>query len=346
MLKIISLIALVSTAGAFSVPVEHHRGSVAVNQSDILSVADDALPSVGIMIPTNSRPEFVAHALLQISKQAYPKHKLLSVTIIDDSPAHLRVGELKPGKQTHLGLPVEYVVLDSVVSIGKKRSLAADRLKKGGAAAIVHWDDDDLYGADRLRTQLAPIARGEAEVTVLQHTHTYFMADDQLVAATTPRGPAALADWGPHFGTLVYKATVFGAADFPDASEAEDYGFAQRAVEGGARLQLVTAPAHVPNFVAVRHGSNTWEWDATHHARRFDPASGNAKVVPTSVLAGADRAFAARMRAAGVLAALAARRTRDWRHGYVAEVFFRKNDEGSYDGIFTPYNDPSTACPQ
>ena len=38
--------------------------------------------------------------------------------------------------------------------------------------------------------------------------------------------------------------------------------------------------------------------------------------------------------------------TRDWRHGYVAEVFFRKNDEGSYDGIFTPYNDPSTACPQ
>ena len=219
MLKIITLIALVSTAGAFSVPVEHHRGSVAVNQSDILSVADDALPSVGIMIPTNSRPEFVAHALLQISKQAYPKSKI-SVLIIDDSPAHLRVGELKPGKQTHLGLPVEYVVLDSVVSIGKKRSLAADRLKKGGAAAIVHWDDDDLYGADRLRTQLAPIARGEAEVTVLQHTHTYFMADDQLVAATTPRGPAALADWGPHFGTLVYKATVFGAADFPDASEA------------------------------------------------------------------------------------------------------------------------------
>ena len=47
------------------------------------------------------------------------------------------------------------------------------------------------------------------------------------------------------------------------------------------------------------------EWDATH---RFDPASGNAKVVPTSVLAGADRAFAARMRSAGVLAALAARR--------------------------------------
>ena len=152
------------------------------------------------------------------------------MSIIDDSPAHLRVGELKPGKQTHLGLPVEYVVLDSVVSIGKKRSLAADRLKKGGAAAIVHWDDDDLYGADRLRTQLAPIARGEAEVTVLQHTHTYFMADDQLVAATTPRGPAALADWGPHLAPSCTRRRS-SAPPIRDASEAEDYGFAQRAVD-------------------------------------------------------------------------------------------------------------------
>ena len=37
--------------------------------------------------------------------------------------------------------------------------------------------------------------------------------------------------------------------------------------------------------------------------------------------------------------------TRDWRHGYVAESFFRKNDE-YHSSIFSPYNDPSTACPQ
>ena len=136
MLKLVTLIALVSTAAAFSVPVDHHRGSVAVNQSDILSVPDDALPSVGIMIPTNSRPEFVAHALLQISKQAYPKKKL-SILIIDDSPAHLRVGELQPGKQTHLGLPVEYVVLDSVVSIGK----TLPDWKREGLLPEVHLED-------------------------------------------------------------------------------------------------------------------------------------------------------------------------------------------------------------
>ena len=148
MLKLITLIALVSTAGAFSVPVEHHRGSVAVNQSDILSVADDALPSVGIMIPTNSRPEFVTHALLQISKQAYPKK--ISVAIIDDSPAHLRVGELK-NIDVHAeerGRGAGTVLLEEMVSVLRARgcrycilrhldaSRPAAGFKKGG---LIRW---------------------------------------------------------------------------------------------------------------------------------------------------------------------------------------------------------------
>ena len=64
----------------------------------------------------------------------------------------------------------------------------------------MHWDDDDIYGPRRLATQVAPIARGDADVTLLEHELTYFMADDALYQADMPW--THRPSWGPHFGTL------------------------------------------------------------------------------------------------------------------------------------------------
>ena len=51
---------------------------------------DGALPSVCIIMPTNSRPEFVEHALFMISRQDYPLELVTEVVIVDDSPGELQ----------------------------------------------------------------------------------------------------------------------------------------------------------------------------------------------------------------------------------------------------------------
>ena len=142
---------------------------------------------------------------------------------------------------------------------------------------VLHWDDDDIYGSQRIREQVAPIAEGRADVTVLDHRWTYFMKEDELYA----KRDSSSKSWGPHFGTLAWRRSLFSedGIRFPDASKAEDYGFAQFAVEdAAARLVVVVGDASSSNssssasyalsreswnplFVCVRHGSNTWSWN-------------------------------------------------------------------------------------
>ena len=61
--------------------------------------APPQLPSVCVVMPTNSRPEFVEHALGRVAAQDYPASQLRQVVVVDDSPAPLRVPSLRPGQQ-------------------------------------------------------------------------------------------------------------------------------------------------------------------------------------------------------------------------------------------------------
>ena len=210
------------------------------------------LPTVCITMPTNSRPEFVARALVQIARSDYPRELISEVVIVDDSPETLRV---KPRDNEQL--PVVYVPLSTQLSVGEKRNIAADRCT---ADVVAHWDDDDLYGPTRLRAQVEPLARGEAAVTVLEHRFTYFMNSDELFVAATPGG----SSWGPHFGTLAWRRDIFSVRGvrFTNTSEAEDYGFAQHAIErANASLAVVSVDPNATGaammFACVRHGSNT-----------------------------------------------------------------------------------------
>ena len=245
------------------------------------------MPSACIIMPTNGRPEFVEHALGMIKRQEF-SGTITEVVVVDDSPAALRVPFLSAGRQQHDGLVVDYVLPAEGAarqSVGAKRNTAVAHCT---GEAVVHWDDDDFYASTRLREQLEPLATGAADATVLQHTHTYFVERDELFAARTRTasgcappgcGMTARPDHGPHFGTLAYRRSLHsssaaapaktnagGGVAFPDTSEAEDYAFAQRAVQSlGATLLVVAthAEAREPLFVCVRHGSNTWSWDAS-----------------------------------------------------------------------------------
>ena len=205
-------------------------------------------------------------------------------------------------------------------------------------ATSLSWDDDDFYGPERLRVQLQPVASGTADITLLEHTLTYFMKDNVLAAAHT--------SFGPHFGTLSYKRSLYvddGTSKilskatchqktsvprsdyprrstttgirFPDASEAEDYAFAQHAVEdAGATLMVVVDESDAAaeeedpaTFVCVRHGSNTWTWNDAETKRKY---GNSATVISSSArLDPMDASFAEWMRTSGALADVASRRS-------------------------------------
>ena len=70
----------------------------------------------------------------------------------------------------------------------------------------------------------------------------YYMGQGELLLAEMPW--KRVSSWGPHFGTLTYRRSLWGAENsstddyhavsFRPHSEAEDFGFAQEAVRAGA----------------------------------------------------------------------------------------------------------------
>ena len=265
---------------------------------DVHNIANNTLPTVSLIMPTNSRPEYVRQAIDMIARQDYPRHLIKELIIVDDSPVALQATDVMS-----LTWPrIVYTNLQERRSVGRMRNIAALRAT---GDVIAHWDDDDIYGPGRLRAQVAPIAHGEADVTLLSHRWTYFVGDQSLYEATSA------ASWGPHFGTLVYRRKLFArGVRYPDTSEAEDYGWAQHAVEAaGAKLAVVPTVAAAdgePMFVCVRHGSNTWSWSGVKEGALKEGQTG--MLVSSSVLSAPDRAFAERVRTSGLLAKLAARR--------------------------------------
>lgn len=93
----------------------------------------------------------------------------IEVVIVDDSPhsnAEVIAGE---------GEMFRYYHLSSRKSIGMKRNIAVEQSK---GVIIVHWDDDDYFRPHRVFHQIAPIIRGEVDMTVLEH-HFYLHLPSQ-----------------------------------------------------------------------------------------------------------------------------------------------------------------------
>ncbi len=176
-------------------PAGRNSVHAAWRNSDKAAPPSDDLLSVSIIMPTNSRPEFVSNALEMIQRQDY--QKLEEVIIVDDSPVSLRVPELVEGVQFAGHLRVVYITLPAPASIGAKRNTA---VTQAVGDVIMHWDDDDLYGASRVAHQVAPLsAGGGADITLLQHQATYFLRSNVLKLANMTW--KSTPSWGPHFGT-------------------------------------------------------------------------------------------------------------------------------------------------
>jgi len=212
-------------------------------------------PLVSLIIPTYERQEFLKQAIQLIERQDYPN---LEVIIVDDS-AEAMVDDIlqKPF--------IKYIHLEKRISIGAKRNIAVTNAK---GSIIAHWDDDDYFRPHRIREQVAPIINGEADMSVLEH-HYYFHLPTQTFF-TVKRA----SSWGPHFATFVYRKSLFDQGiRYPDSSMAEDYYFAESALNKGARITVLNNEDG--KHVYLRH-HNTWEFnfkDFDAEVEKVDPPS-------------------------------------------------------------------------
>ena len=220
----------------------------------MVPAAIGALVNVSVVVLVCGRTHFLPLALAQIAAQ---EHVQPETVIVDDGPrsAAAMVSRL----QKLFTMPIRYIRLQRRTSIGEKRLI-------GGTAAagpiIAHWDDDDLYGSQRLLRQALPIANGSYTMSILGHqlivevsavsrqVRWYWFANDPTFA--------------PFFGSLVYHKSLLRVG-FSNNSLGEDLDFFFKALEECESWLLVDGVpnAYVRHVDANARSSNTWDWQIT-----------------------------------------------------------------------------------
>jgi glycosyltransferase involved in cell wall biosynthesis len=208
---------------------------------------------VSCIMPTADRRAFVALALERFAAQDHPDRELV---VVDDGA--------DPVADLCAALPgVRYVRLARRASIGAKRDLAC---REATGDVVAHWDDDDWYGAGRLRAQIEPIAAGRADVTGLVATEVLDLADGARWNLDE-KLHRRLFEGDVHGGTLMFRRSFLAdGVHYPDRSLGEDAALLQQLLQRGARLERVDGDGL---FVYTRHGRNAWRFEA---GRFLDPA--------------------------------------------------------------------------
>ncbi len=203
------------------------------------------VPLVSCIMPTYNRRSFLPLALARFREQSYPNRELI---VIDD-------GSDPVGDRLRAEPAVRYLRIDRRISIGAKRNLACEQAR---GEIVAHWDDDDWYSADRLERQVAPILRGEAEITglenrfVLQMPTAKFWTVDRRLHRSMFVGDV-------HGGTLVFRRAIWtSGVRYPEVDLAEDAMFLQQATSRGKRLLRLDNQG---SFVYLRHGGNAWRFE-------------------------------------------------------------------------------------
>jgi tetratricopeptide (TPR) repeat protein len=211
-------------------------------------------------MPTRDRRRFVPQAITYFNRQTYRAKELI---VVDDGEDG--VADLVPRSSSF-----KYIRLDQHRSIGFKRNMA---VKASNGDIVIHWDDDDWYGAHRIAYQVEPLSGGAASVTGVKTGYMFNVSDYSFWSCRDDLH-ARMFYGNLHGGTIAYWRYVWERiAKFPDSSLAEDAAFL-RAVNGRAAISAL------PNndaFVYVRHAWNAWEFVC---GQAVDPSAWNAREPP------------------------------------------------------------------
>lgn len=195
-------------------------------------------------MPTRNRARWIPQAIECFRRQTYRRRELLIVEDERDLAAALLPADL----------PIRYVFLEGVSTIGRKRNVAA---KLAAGEIIVHWDDDDWSFPGRIEEQVAALMVPGVRVTGY---HSMLFVDEVTGQAWQYRGPARYA-----LGTsLAYWRAHWEANKFPDKMIGEDNDFVIRsrsALHSIDAEHRMVARSHEATTSAKFDGTNWYKVD-------------------------------------------------------------------------------------
>ncbi len=130
------------------------QGLRALAAQDAVLVADDALPSLTVIVPARDEAARIGACVASLAAQDYPAGRL-EILIVDD---HSRDGTADAARTAAAGLPIVRVV-PLTDGAGKKAAITAGVAVARGAA-VVTTDADCAHDPRWLRAMAAPLAAG------------------------------------------------------------------------------------------------------------------------------------------------------------------------------------------
>lgn len=212
---------------------------------------------IAVSVVTYERPFYLRRCLEQIGRQSVAPS---DVIVCDDTTPSCRdtveaaLGPLDdflaPSTLHYLEVPRQ--------SIGAKRNLALNLARDLGCDVLATWDDDDVYGTDRLELQVEPIIAGRADATVASPEAWRWESSENVTQLMSwGMSPFSLLDprceWGLELvdeaiASLCYRTDLAG--EYPDVSYDEDRSFL-RHLKTKARLERL--PPGQPTYIHVKH---------------------------------------------------------------------------------------------
>jgi glycosyltransferase involved in cell wall biosynthesis len=163
----------------------------------------ESIPLVTAIMPTRGRRGWAVEALRMFEAQTYPAKQIVIVDDFSDPSFE----EAPPD--------VVYVLAPGL-TIGGKRNLACSR---ADGQIICHWDSDDMYGPERIASQVAQLLASEADL-VGYHIMPFIESDGQrrdFMYHGSPSYPIGVS--------LMYWRDSWAAKPFPAENIGEDSAF-------------------------------------------------------------------------------------------------------------------------
>jgi glycosyltransferase involved in cell wall biosynthesis len=191
-------------------------------------------PLVSCIMPTHNRRRFVPLAIQLFLRQDYEPKQLV---VLDDGTDS--VEDLIPHDDRFL-----YIRLAGKMSLGAKRNLGCSMAR---GDIIMHWDDDDWQGSQRIRHMTGSLLRENADLCGLNPLYFY---DIRSGLAWLYRHPPDLRFWvaGTSF---CYRRQLWERNRFSDISVGEDNHF----LWGSTGARMIALP-DTGMQVALLHDGN------------------------------------------------------------------------------------------
>jgi glycosyltransferase involved in cell wall biosynthesis len=180
-------------------------------------------------------------AIYMFLKQDYPNKELI---IIDDSPNISKVP--KYGNIT-------YVKLNKRHTLGDKRNIA---INAGHGDIFIFWDDDDVYGTNRITKQVKPIIESGFDITVFMNV-IYHDVDTDMYYKTDNKTHHQLWYNGYVCGSMASKRCFWKLKPFNKIKLGEDKKYIEHAIRNGAKIKTIRN--HF-DHIYTRHKTNTYQF--------------------------------------------------------------------------------------